>query len=250
MRNKILYVIVVILVATGLFVVLNRGNKTSNIPANGLVAEQSNQIDQSGNSSVVPQLPNITLPFSSAPKDVAWDLFQKYLEFNRKRDLEGVRSTVYKVAPVCDDPKGRLDCEARMGLAYNYGSALKKEDFVNVWNDQYQIILSTDFKIQEDDTAISRKRGIIFFIRNENGDLKLLSFSPSKGAFSTKGDAPKEEIDARIIRWSEDNDNDGIADYSEECLDAQDKNTCTKTDPKKRDTNGNGWWDGVEALMK
>ena len=165
--------------------------------------------------------------------------------------MEGVKSTVYKVASVCADPKTRIDCEARMGAAYSYGSAFKKEDFTNIWNDEKQIILSTDFEVKEDDISISRTRSIIFFIKDGAGDLRMLSFSPSKGAVAGKDTtASRQEIDDRLIIYTEDKDQDGISDYQEQCLDTKEGEICIKTDPKIRDTNGNGLWDGVEALMK
>ncbi len=195
------------------------------------------------------QIPEQTLPLSNAPKDVAWALFQKYLRYNKDQNLEGVRSVVYKVAPVCEDVKTTIDCQGRMGAAYAYGSALKKEDFTNVWSDENQIILASDFQIQEDETAIRRSRAIIYFLKSQDSSLKLLSFSPSKGATAGKGTASKEELNDRIIRYTEDKDNDGLADYNEECLATTDGQACNKTNPKVRDTDGNGIWDGLQALM-
>ncbi|MCL5795445.1 MAG: hypothetical protein M1338_03740, partial [Patescibacteria group bacterium] len=140
-------------------------------------------------NQVTPEFPGQTLPLSNTPKDIAWDFFQKYLAYNKNHNLEGVKSVVYKMAPVCDDPKTLIDCEARMGSAYSYGSALVKSDFVNFWSDEKQAILSTDFVIQEDETVIGRNRAIIYFLKDETGNLKLLSFSPRKGAFTSKGTA-------------------------------------------------------------
>ena len=192
----------------------------------------------------------MTLPFSNDPKDVTWALFQKYLSYNKSQNLEGVKSIVYKVASVCNDLKTTIDCKARMNLAYLYGSILKKEDFTNVWSDEKQTILSTDFKIQEDENVIGRSRSIIYFIKDEAGNLKMLSFNPFKGTVTDKSTASKEELNYRIIRYTEDNDKDGIADYDEECLAVKEGEVCTKTNPKIRDTDGDGFWDGVEALMK
>ncbi len=194
------------------------------------------------------QLPKQTLPLSNSPKDVAWRLFQKYLAYDKIGDLKGVKSVVYKVASVCENPKTAIDCKARMNLAYLYGSKLKKEDFVNVWNDKKQIILATNFKIQEDANVIGRNRAIIFFIRDKKG-LKMLSFSPFKGAVSDKGTASKKELNYRIINYTEDKDKDGIADYKEECLAVKTGEICVKTNPNLRDTNGDGWWDGIETLI-
>ncbi len=199
-----------------------------------------------------PDIPGQTLPFSNAPKDVTWALFQKYLGYNKNKDIEGVRSVVYKIASVCEDPKTRIDCEGRMGAAYSYGSVLKKEDFTNIWSDEKQIILATDFWLEssKDLDQYGRFRSIIFFVKGADGEWKLLSFSPAKGGATNKGAASQEEVDARLIRYTEDNDQDGIADYTEECIPAETKDTCVPTNPKLRDTDGDGWWDGVETLMK
>lgn len=198
-----------------------------------------------------PNIPGQTLPLSNDPKTLAWAVFSKYLAYNKDQNLEGIKSVVYKISAVCNDPKTIIDCKARMGLAYQYGSALKKEDFTNVWSDSKQTILSTDFKIQEDDSAIGRNKAIIFFVKDDAGSLKMLSFSPFKGAIVSKDTtASRKELDDRLIIYTEDNDQDGIADYDEQCLGVKEGEVCTKTDPKLRDTNGNGLWDGVEALMK
>lgn len=196
-----------------------------------------------------PNVP-IDLPLSNASKDVAWGIFQKYLGYNKARDLEGIKSVVYKIAPVCEDPKTRIDCEARMNLAYQYGSVMQKEYFVNVWEDEKQLILSTDFRTEKNQDTLSRVRSIIFFVKDTSGNFKMLSFSPFKGAKTNKGAASQEEVDARLIIYTEDKDNDGIAGYEEECIGALEDTSCVKTDPKIRDTDGNGFWDGVEALMK
>jgi len=196
-----------------------------------------------------PNVPNQTLPLSNTPQDLAWQLFQKYLDYNKNHNLEGVKSVVYRVAPVCNDTKTLIDCEARMGSAYSYGSVLKKEDFVNVWEDGKQIILATNFEIQTSDNIMGRNRAIIYFIKDELGNLKLLSFSPRKGVIIDKGTASEEELSDRIIRYTEDNDEDGIADYQEECLSVKEGETCLPTNPKLRDTDGNGLWDGVEVLI-
>ena len=193
---------------------------------------------------------NLTLPFSNSPKDEAWAVFQKYLAYNKVRDLEGVKNVVHKIASVCEDPKLKIDCEARMGAAHSYGSALEKSKFIHVWSDDRQIILATDFWFEEDRAIIGRFRSIIFFIRDDSNKLKLLSFSPAQGIINSKGTASKEELEDRLIGYTEDSDNDGLADYKEECIAAAvTSEACEKTNPNDRDTNANGLWDGIEALF-
>lgn len=248
-NNKNIYLIAVAILVVVSFLLFSGAFKydSSPIATTTPITESPAKSDL---DQVEPEFPGQTLPLSNAPKDLAWDFFQRYLAYNKNHNLEGVKSVVYKVAPVCDDPKTLIDCEARMGSAYSYGSALVKEDFVNVWEDTKQIILATDFQTQEDETAIGRNRAIIYFLKDELGNLKLLSFSPRKGAFTSKGAASEEELNTRIILYTEDRDEDGLEDYIEECIPAEIKDTCVPTDPKLRDTDGNGLWDGIEYLMK
>lgn len=250
MSKKIIITVGILIVIFVLFFVIKNISFAPTTPTQ----ESESQPESVGkeNNQIEPQFPGQTLPFSNAPKDIAWTVFQKYLGYNKNRDFEGVKNVVYKIASVCEDPKTRIDCEARMNLAYQYGSILKKEDFVNVWSDEKQIILATDFWLEssKDLDQYGRFRSIIFFVKGANDEWKLLSFSPTKGGATNKGAASQEEVDARLIRYTEDNDKDGKPDYEEECLQTQDKENCTQTSPKLRDTDGDGLWDGIEALMQ
>jgi len=247
MKKKALYFVgIIILIAGGFLIIRN----VSLAPTAEITGEENPEVNVE-KTKINPNIFGITLPFSNTPKDAAWTLFQKYLEYNKAQNLDGVRSVVYKVASVCEDPKTTIDCKARMSAAYSYGSAMKKENFTNIWSDEKQIILSTDFWLEssEDMDQYGRFRSIIFFIKDADGNLKMLSFSPTKGGATNKGVASQEEVDDRIIRYTEDNDEDGIADYEEECLNKPNDSTCVKTSPKLRDTDGDGLWDGVEALI-
>jgi len=250
-NKKIMLITGALVVILGSFLLFKN---VSWAPVTEIVLDQ-NSNSQTGKvveNTINPNIPSQTLPLSNTSIDVAWAVFQKYLAFNKDQNLAGVKSIVYKVASICADPKTLIDCKARMSSAYAYGSALKKADFVNVWQDEKQIILATNFwteSIKETD-QYGRFRSIIFLVKGTDGEWKLLSFSPTKGGATVKGSASQEEIDARLIRYTEDNDQDGLADYEEECLNKPNDSTCVKTSPKLRDTNGNGLWDGVEALMK
>lgn len=195
-------------------------------------------------------LPKQTLPLSLDTKDEVWAVFQKYLDYNKDKNLDGVKQMVYKVNAVCESPVVTDECKNRMETAYAYGSVLQKEKFINVWSDNKQTILATDFKIDEDDTVIGRNRAIIFFVKNDAGNLVLLSFSPFKGYVMEKASSTQEELLKNLIVYTEDTDRDGIANYEERCLVPYEFSTCVKTNPNLRDTDGNGLWDGVQILMK
>src|SRR3989344_130855 len=160
MKNKILYIIGVLVIIVVVF-----------LAKYALSRPISDGLNNDGKSETpdleAPDL-DIGLPLSNDPKDVAWNLFQKYLNFNKIKNKEGVKSVVYKIAAVCEDPKTTIECEGRMGAAYQYGNTLKKEYFVNVWQDEKQIILSTDFWIEDSDDMdlLGRFRSIIYFRRD------------------------------------------------------------------------------------
>lgn len=216
---------------------------------NSSTSTESISTENSGTSSESSTLSQSEQAAREITKDTAWQLFQTYLEFAKNRNAEGIRQIVYKVAPVCENPeKTKDDCDKRMDSAYYFGSQLKKEDFVNVWSDRKQIIMATNFNVTSDEYSIQRSRAIMFFIKDSSGNLKLLSFSPTKGVIVDKNsNASSEELNTRVVRYTEDNDNDGMPDYQEECLTGE--TGCVKTSTKLRDSNNNGWWDGVEALM-
>jgi len=238
MSKKIIILIIFVIAIAAIFLLSNEisFSPVSDSPSDKII--------------INPEIPDITLPFSNNPKDLAWAVFQQYLKYNKNLDFEGVKKVVYKTASVCNNPQTRVDCESRMNLAYLYGDAMKKEDFVNVWSDENQIILATNFRTEEDDQIIVRNRSIIYFLK-DGEDIKMISFSPFKGITTAKSSASEEELDYRITRYIEDKDEDGIADYEEECLHllVEERINCIQTDPKLRDTDGNGLWDGIEAEM-
>lgn len=245
MKKKILYSSGVMAVAAVLILALKLGGPKVSPETN----PEPNREQNEQSEAIMPDLPEQTLPFSNDPKTLAWNLFQKYLSYNQKLDLNGVKSLVHKVSAVCENEVAGKDCLDRMGRAYYFGSQLKKDDFVNIWSDEKQTILSTDFHTEENDESIGRFRSIIFFIKDSNGKLKLLSFSPVQGGATARGAASQEELEDRILTWTEDKDNDGVSDYSEECLDAINKETCVKTSPKLRDSDLDGLWDGTEFYL-
>lgn len=244
-KKIILISIISVLIIAAVLLLTTNGKKSSPVVSSAATTTPISD----GINPIKVQLPQQTLPLSSDPKEAAWAIFQKYLGYNKNDNLDGVKSIVYKISAICVSAATSTECKNRMDQAFGYGSALKKEDFVNVWSDSRQTILATDFKIQEDDTAIGRNRAIIFFVRDQSNNLKLLSFSPFKGAVLIKASSTRGELLSKLTAYTEDKDQDGIADYDEQCLGASAGQTCTKTDPTLRDTNGNGLWDGVEALM-
>lgn len=246
-KKIILILLAVVLVAGGVYFINSKKVAPIDTPVEN-IEQPEEQIVQNTQGTSTPASKPAT-PGKEATKTLAWDLFQKYLSYNKVGDLSGVKSSVYKISEVCDMATPNQECKDRMQSAYSYGSVLKKEEFKNVWYDERQIILSTDFWTENSTEmgAYGRFRAIIFFIKDESGSWKMLSFSPFKGSIATKKEFG-EKAEAEVKLQSDDSDMDGVSDYEEKCLDKNRPN-CTKTDPNKRDTDGDGLWDGVEALM-
>ncbi len=248
---KKIFLVLIIIVLASLFWFF-RGKTDSGIKTNtGLDQQPTNTEteDLNKNEVIVPDVKKLDVNISKSPKDIAWDHFQKYLSYNQSLKLDQVKSAVYKISPVCDIQFANPECIDRMNAAYSYGKELKKEDFAKVWSDKKQIVLATEFKLETEGEAIRRGRSILFFIYTEGGELKLLSFSPFKGAVIGKGTASDQELIDKVTTYTNDQDEDGMPDYDEECLGTTNTD-CVKTNPKIRDTDQNGWWDGVQALMK
>lgn len=221
-----------------------------NILSEGLDIETQNL--NTSSETVTEIKNNQTLKNQEADKifETAWNLFQKYLSYNKANDLTGIKSSVFKVAEVCNTEKPTEECKTRMQSAYSYGSVFEKNKFKNIWFDENQIILSTDFWTEESKELdqYGRFRSIIFFVKKD-GVWKLLSFSPFKGSIVRLSAYTKNEVEDIAINQSKDEDQDGLPDYEENCPSDKTDTTCQKTDPTKRDSNANGFWDGVETLM-
>lgn len=187
----------------------------------------------------------------NSEKDKAWNVLEKYLKAAKEHDIKSVSKISYQLTDSCkkySTETDKADCDAKMDTVAYFGSTFNYNDFTEVWSDSKQIILATDFRYEENDSAVSRSRGIIYFVIDQDG-IKILSFNHAKGSIIQKGEASKEELTDRLIRFTEDNDKDGKEDYLEECLSVSQDSACKLTDPKVRDSDGNGFWDGTEALF-
>ena len=194
---------------------------------------------------------NIATSTGLSIKEKAWDVLQKYLGFAKSKNIEGVRSLSYQLTDSCkkySNEEEKKDCDARMDTVAFFGIVFAKKDFIEVWSDSKQIILATDFRIEENEEVTSRTRSMIYFVV-EDGVIKVLKFDPAKGSVLQKADLTKVEIDKRLVELTEDTDKDGAEDYLEKCISKSQDSTCIKTDITKRDTDGDGFWDGIEALF-
>jgi len=244
MKNKIFIAIGVIFVISALMF----GIKANKVDAPAFTEETLTGATTTATSTVTPK--SETKPTLS---NTTWVAFEKYLGFAKAHDLVGIKSLSYQISPTCEDVTKTEECNLLMDNVYFFGKDLKEKDYTNIWSDSKQIILSTDFKRQEvGTTTVSYTRGIIYFTRDTQGNPKILSFNPDDGIFLNKSSYTPEELEARITNMTKDSDQDGLPDIMESCAEYAVEANCPnkKTNPNKRDTDGNGWWDSIEIFFK
>lgn len=248
MKKYIILIVVIVLAGLGWYLLYDPASETSNLQVDDTGLETSSTTPTEATSST--SNPSDTL--SNTEKDAAWDILQNYITFAKAKNIDGVASLSYQLSTSCKnyrkDTESKNDCDNKMTSVANMGSTLKKSDYTTTWSDSKQIILSTPF-LQADAAAdiAGYLHGVIFFVK-DNGNIKVLSFNPARGIFLPKSATTTEaQITTKLKAAVADEDQDGIEDQVENCIRAD--TSCTKTNPTKRDTNGDGFWDGVEALF-
>jgi len=183
--------------------------------------------------------PKLALPsINNNTADRAWAVFENYLESAKNHDLTSLRMLSHQISDVCSNPEQEEACFSRMDYVYSLGIQFKREEFKNIWSDDKQIIMASDYTTIDDETFGSRgmARMIIYFTRDGAGNPKILSFNGLDGNFVLKKDLSEEELDKHLLESIRDNDEDGLPNEID-------------PDPNKRDTNGNGWWDSIETFF-
>lgn len=178
-----------------------------------------------------------------------WVVFNKQKEYGQAKDFPGYMSLSYNQYPAC---ASKADCDMMFQFVNAIADSINKNEYVNKWEDGKQIILSTNVKKTDTATEKSYTKDYLFFVKDSNGSVKVLGNSSSglhilKAGSNSSSEAQTSELEFSVV----DTDQDGISDIKEKCEGASkyDK-SCNKTDPTKRDTDGDGWWDGVEARFE
>jgi len=177
----------------------------------------------------------------------AWAVFQNYILAARANNLEELRSLSYQLSETCRDESKLEGCKDLMNNAYYFGSQFHIETLKNIVYDKKQIILFGDYAESATTESVSLLRFIIYFVR-EGGTIKLLSFSPFDGTFTVRSSEATSTQLSGLRDKLRDSDLDTLSDSAEECLNSG-METCTKTNPEKRDTDGDLWWDSTESLF-
>lgn len=156
-------------------------------------------------------LPNLnSLPMGNNVGKESFDVFKRYLAYAGENNIEGVRSLSHQTSPACSDTTRREECEVLMSNLHNLSQVFHEDDFKHIVYDDRQVVMFTDFmSLQDRGMGRELVRIVLFFTRTEEGESRVLGIK-----FCLEGATPED---------------------------------CFQTDPEKRDLDGNGWWDQVEA---
>jgi hypothetical protein len=192
-----------------------------------------------------------------SPEDVrlrAWSAFSSYVLANKNHSADQAAALSRKLSDACKDKDMETECFARMDYIVELTKDWKSEDFVNILFDKKQAVLSTDFKLVNqdvpDEAFYQFERSRIFFTRDDNGNPKITGLNPGE-VWSIKKDPDITNETKALEKLDEmvaDKDQDALPDSYETCDDPSDTK-CEGTSPNLRDTDADGWWDGLEEYV-
>ncbi|MBI2086666.1 MAG: hypothetical protein HYT69_00600 [Candidatus Zambryskibacteria bacterium] len=113
------------------------------------------------------RLPSFQTFQESTEAGEAWTVFEKYLEFAKSHDLEGIKSLSHQISDTCNNPARETECFALMDSVYAIASPLKSSDFKHIVSDEHQIVMYTD----------GPTVAVLYFTRDKIGALKVLGLS-------------------------------------------------------------------------
>ena len=189
---------------------------------------------------------SVTTPGRIDP-ELGWSLYQGYLERLKLGDVEGA-SVLAKLPFDWDMCMAQMDEEACLEVleqAYQEGAQIQRDDLVQVWADENQLIMATEPTVhpQGESGGESASYAIrhLMFIRDRAGEIKFLMLRTMEWTTGPSGVAESEHL-ARLT----DSDQDGLSDYEENC--AESDPPCEQpTEVLVQDSDGDGFWDGIEV---
>ncbi len=241
----VIIIVLVALAAVGGGAYVYRHKSERAITAKSELAKKTNQIENKDNSVQVPNADSkngakIDTPVKagananvSAQAQISssdpWAVFDKYKAYANAHDEAGMNSLSHIQSPKCG---GGEECDSMFALLGSFLNSVNKADYTDRWEDSKQAILTGGLKKSSTAGDASVTRNSLLFTKDSLGNLKFLtmvSYSNMEAAMT-------------------DSDKDGLTDQEEKCEGTSKyRGNCKVTDPAKRDSDGDGWWDGIEA---
>jgi hypothetical protein len=227
-----------------------KGDKAGQNNSNEQEIVDNSTVIEDKNTSSTPTEPKPVSPEISTPiVDQLWKIFSQYLEFAKNQDRDNLKTVSYQLSQSCTPTPVTDECKSKMSAVYEAGKYITRNDFAEVWSDQKQAIVLSEAKKMEDSQSVGYQKSILVFAKNSQGQYGLLALDPQRSWLAKKSATTTNESLYKTVSDSMiDTDKDGVTDDFEKCIFPDSIlviSECIKTDPAKRDTNGDGWWDGV-----
>ncbi len=248
MKIVVFIIILIFVGGSGLFVYLKFFNGNISKLLGGFMEQQvANEVliplestspVASIENSPKPPVANQSSNISSDPL-LAYDKFIKSL-----KDGNVGEYNKYSYFGLSKEEEGQF----KFASAMVYGMAnINPKSLVIKWEDDKQAIYMTEIK-KSDDLQFYRYEQSRVVLVKDSEQWKVLESIIARG-WNVSKTITQTEADKMLQGMSLDTDQDGITDKDELCADTKSADPkCVKTDPKKRDTDGNGYWDGVDAI--
>ena len=179
-------------------------------------------------------------------------IWGNYIVAVKAHDTEAVKNLSYQLSYACANvSQYQKECFENMDNLIKAVSSLNTKDFTIVWKDAKQAILLTEPKPSTFDGNKGFYQPRIFFAARD-GAYKVLSVFPEWGRFANSKLVSDSQRPDFLKNAMLDSDKDGLTDMEENCDDGGSNGPaqgCVKTDPNKKDTDGDGWWDGIEPYF-
>lgn len=260
MKKHIPYIaLIIIIILLGISIFRDQQNKKTEgslLSETGAIQNETPETysDTSTKSDIKPSVQNSTVINKNLPMpEKAWQTFETYMTAAKNHDLQTIKRLAYKLSPICTgaltDKTKEAECFSRLDQAYSAGSTLKKESFKNSFFDSKQVILFTDIKFTETpDTKIAAK-SFIYFVTDSENNLKLLSLELGREFTVKKSEQAPGTVDSVLSERTKDSDSDGIEDVVESCGIKISDAECVDTNPNKKDSDGDGYFDSIDKLL-
>lgn len=194
----------------------------------------------SNNSTTVPPVvekDNTTPPSSIdlGSKEKAWTAMQAVMAATKNNDNLAFNQLLTVPKPDCNS--STADCPY-MEPIKQILSGIQKEDIQEIWEDDKQLIAHAT-KQTTSGSNITFEINNVIFTKKSDGSLDFLGIRPYS-AIGTSLQTLQDKL--------KDSDQDGFIDGQELCTGDFAYSGCVKTDPFKKDTDMNGYWDSSDGL--
>lgn len=186
----------------------------------------------------------------STPSRTPQETFQAYRAAARSSDREAIIAVSWKVSDACS-AELTPECADRIRAVVEATENMEASQLTVAVVDDRQAILSTPVRFFETPDAYFAEQKVAYLARKD-GTWRVAGIDPGRlWSIPRTSVMSQEEVRKRLEADILDSDRDGITDRMERCdlPPTMQWMPCTQSDPEKKDSKGDGWWDGIRQFV-